>query len=133
MIFVIKLSLKCNILLNIFSIFIKIGNFTCRMTPQVMTPQVMLDLLNLILPDLVGQRNTMIPEHLQLLITIKFLASGSYQRDIDIAQNMEHPVSQTTVSRCIDIVLEAICGLRDRFIPMPQTAEERQRMALRYL
>ena len=94
-----------------------------------MPPQLALELVNLLNNNLVGRRRTMIPVHIQVLITLRFLASGSYQ--IDLAQIWEHPVSQTTVSRCVNKVILAIGRYRDFFIKFPSTREERQRISHR--
>ena len=95
-----------------------------------MPPHLMMDLLELVYNDLAGQRSTRLPPHIQLLVCVRFLASGGYQKDI--AQNMEHPISQTSVSRCIDQVLEALSNLRDTFIRFPVTAAQRQRISARF-
>lgn len=77
-------------------------------------------------------RSSMIPVHLQVLITLRFLATGSYQ--LDLALNMEHPVSQSTVSRCTTNVTRMIQGLlKDRYIRFPNTPEERQRVSQSFL
>lgn len=56
----------------------------------------------------------------QLLTTLMFCASSAHQ--INIADFMH--MDQSTVSRIVIKVCEAIAGLRNRFIKMPSTPEE---------
>jgi nuclease HARBI1 len=51
----------------------------------------------------------------QILVTLRFLATGSFQLVCGDTANM----SQASVSRCISSVLRAIIGLRMMFINFP--------------
>ena len=65
-----------------------------------MTPAVVLRLISLIEDQIIIERCSAIPVHLQVLITLRFLAEGCLQKGL--SQDFQHPVSQATASRCID-------------------------------
>lgn len=96
-----------------------------------MTPEVVLRLIPLLENRLRGERNTAIPVHLQVFMTLRFLAEGPFQKGL--SQDFQHSVSQTTVSRCINRVIDAIVELADTFIQFPTTHEERHRIQNRYI
>lgn len=88
-----------------------------------MTAEVVLRLIELVEDRLRPERSSAIPVHLQVLITLRFLAEGPFQKSL--SQDFNHPVSQTTVSRCINRVIEAIVALGDMFIQFPVTHQQR--------
>ena len=90
------------------------------------TPEVALILVNLIEDTIVREHVVAIPAHVQVLIVLRFLAEGSYQKGF--GQDFNHPVSQSTASRCVHAVVNAINTLTDRFIAFPSTQEERHRV-----
>lgn len=55
------------------------------------------------------------PPHLQVLITLRYMATGSFQLIISDC----HDVSQPTVSRCVSRVSRAIASMRPEVIKMP--------------
>jgi len=63
---------------------------------------------------------------LQMLIAIQFYAQGSYQRSV--GNQFQFNVSQTTTSRCLHAVTDAInLRLLRRWVKFPMTEEDRQR------
>ena len=63
-----------------------------------------------------------IPKTLQLLVTLRYLASGDMQRTIGDSLN----VAQSSVSRTISSVTKAITRISPRYISMPTAEEERK-------
>ena len=88
-----------------------------------MSAEVTLRLIQLLENRLQGSRNTAIPVHIKVLITLRFLAEGSLQKGV--SQDFNHPVSQSTVSRSINTVIDAILDLGDEFIQFPRTRQQR--------
>ena len=69
--------------------------------------------------------NNAVPPIEQLLLTLRFFATGNDQTSIaDLAS-----VSQATASRIIVKVTEAIASLRPSFINMPETEEESRQVS----
>lgn len=68
-------------------------------------------------------RSQPIPALLQLLITLRFYATGTFQKVLGDHAN----ISQPTVSRIVPRVTSAIAELGQRVIKMPTTLEERRR------
>lgn len=67
-----------------------------------------------------GNRGRPVPASVQVLATIRYLGKGAYEEDVgDI-----HSFHQSTLSRIVRRVVTAIATHRDRFIYMPQTAED---------
>lgn len=56
-----------------------------------------------------------IPHYLQVLITLKYIATGSFQLTVSDC----HEVSQSSVSRCITHVCRAVAMLLPHLIKMP--------------
>ena len=84
----------------------------CRMTPIVA-----LRLIAFVRDRIIMEKSFAIPVHIQVLITLRFLAPRSFQRSL--SQDFEHPVGQSTASRCIARVPNAINGLADMFVQFP--------------
>jgi hypothetical protein len=81
------------------------------------TKEIFLYVLNRINDKLKREdlRNSPISPTLQLMATIRLLAGGTYQQ---ISADL-HGISQPSLSRILDSVLDAICGLRQEFICLP--------------
>lgn len=75
-------------------------------------------------PRLIGERSTSIPVHLQVLMTLRFMAEGGYQKGL--GREFTHPAGQSTVSKCIVKVQEAILHLRNMAVRFPNTHRSRQ-------
>ncbi|XP_039602265.1 putative nuclease HARBI1 [Polypterus senegalus] len=67
------------------------------------------------------KRTSAVPVHTQVLSTIGFLATGTFQREIGDRSG----ISQPTVSRIMPHVLHAIISLTSQYITFPNTAAER--------
>lgn len=65
-----------------------------------------------------------IPIHLQVLSVLRFMAVGSYQNAV--CQEHLHPMSQSTFSKYLHLVVPAINALADEFIAFPRNTVERQ-------
>lgn len=65
-----------------------------------------------------------IPPRLQLLVTLRYYATGSFQLDMGDCCDM----SQPCVSVCVKNVTRAICQLAREFIKFPSPAEEQEVM-----
>ncbi|MPC63536.1 putative nuclease HARBI1 [Portunus trituberculatus] len=76
------------------------------------------------LPEVQGNRGLPIPHHLQVLIALRYMATGSFQ--LTISDCLE--VSQAAVSRCISRVSKAIAMHGRQFIKMPAHNESLQVM-----
>ena len=90
-----------------------------------MTPEVVLRLIPLV-ENQILQGNSIIPVHIQVLVTLRFLGDGSLQRGF--SQDFQHPVNQSTASRTVDRVTKAINSLAGKFVQFPVTEEERERI-----
>ena len=77
------------------------------------------------------ERASAIPWHLQILAVLRFLAEGSFQKGA--ASDFNHPMSQASLSRCIDKVLNALLEVQGNYIRFPQTPEERRNVSQGYL
>jgi hypothetical protein len=75
------------------------------------------------------KRNSAVPFHLQVLSVLRLLAEGNFQKGA--ANDFNHPISQASMSRFFDQVLEAILALKDQYITFPCTREERQAVSNR--
>lgn len=88
-----------------------------------MVQWVMMDLIERLIPFLPYHEHG-IPPHLQVLATVRFMAEGSYQKGL--GQDFNHPMSQSSISKYMHIVIPAIITLSEQFIRFPTTEEERQ-------
>ncbi|KAJ8677643.1 hypothetical protein QAD02_013430, partial [Eretmocerus hayati] len=88
-----------------------------------LTPRAAIELIELLAPMLLLTKGTKFPIHLQVLLAVRFLAEGMYQKCL--GQDFNHPASQPVVSRIINRVIDAIVTLKDKFIIFPSTSEER--------
>ena len=81
-----------------------------------------LEITTLLEPRLftMSQRGRPVPSSLQVLITLRFLASGTFHRETgDLCG-----VSEATVCRVVHNVYSAICELRHLYIKFPDAAEQ---------
>ncbi|KAM4604773.1 putative nuclease HARBI1 [Polymixia lowei] len=81
-----------------------------------------LEIITLLEPRLssMSQRGRPVPSSLQVLITLRFLASGTFHRETgDLCG-----VSEATVCRIVHNVCSAICELRNLYIKFPDAAEQ---------
>ena len=68
---------------------------------------------------------------MQVLITVRFFATGGYQRDIGL--EYLHPVDQSTCSRIINNVTRVICNkLAKKFIQFPNNRAWRYETSSKY-
>lgn len=95
-----------------------------------MYPHLAIELIGLIEARLPNHPQR-IPPHLQTLAVIRFLAEGGYQRGV--GTNRHHPMSQSSVSRYMHHVINAINELAPRFIRFPDTTERRQKIQRKYV
>lgn len=65
-----------------------------------------------------------VPPHMQVLATLRFLGCGDYQKAI--GQDLNHPMSQTTVSSYLHRVVPVNNALADDFIYFPSSPAERR-------
>lgn len=96
-----------------------------------MYPQVALRLCILLEPYLTRQRANSIPVIIQVLVSLRMLATGSYQKVL--GQDYFHPVAQSTISRFYYKVLDAIIELEDLFIIFPNTPMKRFLVSQRFV
>lgn len=82
-----------------------------------------LDLINLIGHEVKNNGDTSLPVHFQVLCTLRFLAEGAFQKGV--GNDCNHAMSQASVSRCIDNVVNAILSIRNNYIKFPSTHDER--------
>lgn len=73
-------------------------------------------------------RNNPISKRNQLLIFMRFCATGSFQ--INLGDHFN--VSQPTISRIVAKIAENIAALRVQFIKMPQTEDEQRETVLKF-
>lgn len=76
----------------------------------------------------VDRRNQPLSKLNQILITLRYFATGSFQ--INIGDHFN--VSQPTVSRIVANVTRNIAALRPQFIRMPHTDEQRRQSVLNF-
>ncbi|KAJ8679222.1 hypothetical protein QAD02_015009 [Eretmocerus hayati] len=86
-------------------------------------PRVALNLVDMLRDTLLEDAQTKIPVHLQVLITLRFLAEGGFQNGV--GQDYRHPVSQSRASYLINRVVRAINHFRDEWIVFPTSTESR--------
>ncbi|KAJ8676176.1 hypothetical protein QAD02_011962 [Eretmocerus hayati] len=86
-------------------------------------PQPARILVELLREPLAVNRQTKIPTHLQVLITLRFLAEGGFQKGV--GQDYNHPVSQSRVSYIVNRVINAILTLKNNWIVFPNNRESR--------
>ncbi|KAJ8674476.1 hypothetical protein QAD02_005738 [Eretmocerus hayati] len=88
-------------------------------------------LVELLRAPLAVNRHTKIPTHLQVLITLLFLAEGGFQKGV--GQDYNHPVSQSRVSYIMNRVIQAILTLQDDWIKFPSDRASRLRAQAEFL
>ena len=72
-----------------------------------------------------------VPPYLEIQCVIRFLAEGHYQKGL--GTDLNHPMSQSTVSRYLHRVIPAVNRMANRFIRFPSTAEERFAIQRRFI
>lgn len=77
-------------------------------------------------------RVSAIPLEMKLLITLKFLAMGNYQTDVGLNKHL--PVSQSTTSRCIKQIVDALNDPRifNRWVNFSFNPENLNRMRTKF-
>ncbi|XP_018377650.1 PREDICTED: putative nuclease HARBI1, partial [Trachymyrmex cornetzi] len=88
-----------------------------------LSPDLALYLINELRHDLQPQRISGLAPELQVLTVLQFYGQGCYQRSV--GNQFQHNMSQTSVSRCIHAVTNAINQLLRRWIKFSMTQEER--------
>lgn len=90
-------------------------------------------LVDLLTPHLaVNVRRTKVPKEIRILVTLRFYATGGYQRSI--GEDFNFGLSQTCAHRCIHEITQAICDhLADIYIKFPQTPEERNLVRVNFM
>ena len=91
-----------------------------------MVQWVALDLIEKLIPFL-PYNPAGIPPHLQILSVLRFLAEGGYQKGL--GQDFNHPMSQSSVSKYLHLVIPAILRLSEEFIKFPRSEQERQALS----
>ena len=88
-------------------------------------------LLSLFNQELVsrGKRQSDISAEQKILISLKTLASGSFQNSVKDS----FPVSQSTVSKCLTEFVQTISKKANQFIYMPRTSSEREIVDRRHI
>lgn len=76
----------------------------------------------------IDQRNQPVSKLNQILITLRYFATGSFQ--INIGDHFN--ISQPTVSRIVARVTRSIAALRPHFIQMPHTDEHERQYVLKF-
>lgn len=106
------------------NLFEKYDDVDFRDRFRLSKPSVM-HLLEIIGRDIERRTNRThaVPALLQLLVTLRFYATGTFQKVLGDCANL----SQPTVCRIIPHVTRAIAALGRRYIKMPDTLEERRR------
>lgn len=94
-----------------------------------MLPHLVLDLVALLRHHIIQTGITRIEPHFQVLAALRFFAEGAYQKGA--GQDYKHPLSQTSMSRCIEDVVNALVHVSKRFIQLPGTRAELQRVERR--
>lgn len=72
-----------------------------------------------------------VPPHLQILSTLRFLASGCYQATL--GHDYNHAMSQSTISKYIHRVIAAIITLQGEYIKFPENEVQRQEAKVRFI
>lgn len=91
-----------------------------------MPPALALELVDLLNEHIRARGSSKIPVHLQVLGALRFFAEGSYQKGV--SQDFNHAVSQSTFSRCLQNVIDALSSIAHEWIKFPQNREEREHM-----
>ncbi|CAI6359977.1 unnamed protein product [Macrosiphum euphorbiae] len=92
---------------------------------------VIFDIIENLRPVLTKTRKNSLSVEIQVLTTIQFLASGSYQRGI--GHDCLIPISQPSVSRCIQRVTQSFLTMyAGRWISFPKTRAERSNISDRF-
>ena len=86
-----------------------------------------LELINILSDQINVQRISAIPVHLQILAVLRFLAEGAFQKSA--ASDFNHPMSQASLSRYIDRVVNALNQLKDNYVQFPKTRAEREEVS----
>eukprot|EP00918_Siedleckia_nematoides_P023255 GHVU01050169.1.p1 GENE.GHVU01050169.1~~GHVU01050169.1.p1 ORF type:complete len:376 (+),score=23.23 GHVU01050169.1:2811-3938(+) len=77
-----------------------------------------------LLPHHEDEQGLPIPPHIMVLVTLSYFATNCFQANIA----GEFRISQSTVSRCIGWVTDALVAVRDQLIRWPHAARERERV-----
>ena len=85
-------------------------------------------LVNLLYEYLIGKRSTRLSPEIQVLVALRFYSEGPYQKGV--ARDYRHPLSQSSVSRIINRVSNAIIAISGDWIRLPETREERYAIQL---
>lgn len=81
-----------------------------------------LELIDELIPFLPNSsRKHAIPSHLIALSALRFFATGSFQRSV--GQDSLSALSQTSVSRCVQVVATALNKISHRYIKFPKREE----------
>lgn len=87
-----------------------------------MTPVLAIQFIELLRPSLRDHPSGIQP-HIQVLLVLRFLAEGGYQKGV--SNDYNHPMAQPTFSRYLHSVITAINRLADEYIKFPETQQER--------
>ena len=93
-------------------------NYLCHRMP----PYLAIEFIELIEGFLPNDPRGVLP-YLQVLSIIRFLAEGHYQKGLGM--DLNHPMSQTSISRYLHNVIPAINWIANRLIRFPNTPDER--------
>ena len=101
--------------------------FTKFVTLYRLKPHLVLELINILSDQITVQRISAIPVHLQILAVLRFLADGAFQKGV--ASDFNHPMSQASLSRCFDRVVNALNQLKDNYVQFPKTRAKREEVS----
>ncbi|XP_025160788.1 putative nuclease HARBI1 isoform X2 [Harpegnathos saltator] len=96
-----------------------------------LTPELVINIATALRVDLQNKRLTGLVPEIKVLIAIQFYAQGSYQRSV--GNQFQWIVSQSTTSRCLHAVTEAIYRrLLRRWVNFPMNEEDRQQARAKF-
>ncbi len=73
-------------------------------------------------------RNSAIPSHLQVLVALRFFASGSFQNVTGDVVN----ISQSSVSRIVNSICDLLCKMSKNYIKFPTETNEINQLKLKF-
>lgn len=73
-------------------------------------------------------RNSAIPSHLQVLVALRFFASGSFQNVTGDVVN----ISQSSVSRIVNSISDLLCKMSKNYIKFPTATNEINQLQLKF-
>lgn len=94
-----------------------------------MYPGMAWDLAATLEPHIVADGSSEVHPRLQVLAALRFFAEGSLQKGV--SQDFRHPTGQSTFSRTLNRVINALNIIAPEWIRFPSTREEREEASAR--